>query len=66
MVPHRKLPEKFGGLLFEEQLKEIKELGLLADLDNQVRLCRRPLMLLTCICIERAQTVHRGNLKTGA
>ena len=59
MVPHRKLPAKFGGLLSEEQLKEIEELGLLADLDDQVRLCRRPVMLLLT-CIECAQTVHRG------
>ncbi len=33
----RKLPAKFGELLSEEQLKEIEELGLLADLDDQVR-----------------------------
>lgn len=32
---YRKLPAKFGGLLSEEQLKEIEELGLLADLDDQ-------------------------------
>ena len=32
----RKLPAKFGDLLSEDQLKEIEELGLLADLDDQV------------------------------
>ena len=32
----RKLPEKFGKLLSEDQLKQIEELGLLADLDDQV------------------------------
>ena len=32
----RKLPEKFGDLLSEDQLKQIEELGLLADLDDQV------------------------------
>lgn len=34
----RKLPEKFGKLLAEDQLKQIEELGLLADLDDQVSL----------------------------
>ena len=34
----RGLPEKFGDLLSEEQYKEIEELGLLADLDDQVSL----------------------------
>ena len=33
----RKLPEKFGDLLSKDQLQEIEELGLLADLDDQVR-----------------------------
>jgi len=32
----RKLPAKFGDLLSEDQLNEIEELGLLADLDDQV------------------------------
>lgn len=36
MVLCRKLPEKFGQLLSEDQLKQIEELGLLADLDDQV------------------------------
>lgn len=35
-VVYRKLPAKFGDLLSEDQLKEIEELGLLADLDDQV------------------------------
>lgn len=34
----RQLPEKFGELLSAEQYKEIEELGLLADLDDQVRI----------------------------
>jgi len=37
LLLRRKLPAKFGELLSEEQLKEIEELGLLADLDDQVR-----------------------------
>ena len=38
MFSCRKLPEKFGKLLSEDQLQQIEELGLLADLDDQVRL----------------------------
>ena len=38
MFSCRKLPEKFGKLLSDDQLKQIEELGLLADLDDQVGL----------------------------
>lgn len=32
----RKLPEKIGDVLTPEQYKEVKELGLLVDKDDQV------------------------------
>lgn len=32
---YRKLPEKMGGSLSEEQLRRVEELGLLADKDDQ-------------------------------
>ena len=32
----RNLPDKFGDKLSKEQLQQIEELGLLADIDDQV------------------------------
>ena len=42
----RNLPSKFGDKLSEEQLQQIEELGLLADIDDQVCLTGRRVLLL--------------------
>ena len=47
----RKLPEKFGGLLSEDQLKQIEELGLLADLDDQVCTDTQTLLLAKTLSV---------------
>lgn len=39
----RNLPEKIGDVLTEEQYREVKELGLLVDKDDQVSSC-------CCLC----------------
>jgi hypothetical protein len=39
MLPCRNLPEKIGDILTQEQYKEVYELGLLVDKDDQVSLC---------------------------
>lgn len=36
----RKLPEKMGDALTEQQYRDIEELGILADKDDQVGVCR--------------------------
>lgn len=59
----RKLPAKFGDLLSEDQLKEIEELGLLADLDDQVR--TQPLHKTSKISLQAIMTAAFpvGNLE---
>lgn len=34
-VVYRELPERIGGVLTDEELKEVEELGLLVDKDDQ-------------------------------
>ena len=38
VVLHRKLPEKIGDVLTPEQYREVEELGILVDKDDQVTL----------------------------
>ena len=38
VVPRRNLPAKIGDVLTPEQYKEVEELGILVDKDDQVRL----------------------------
>ena len=47
----RNLPNKFGDKLSKEQLQQIEELGLLADIDDQVcTTSRRVLLLCSSAC----------------